>query len=110
MSSTTYNLSGTVNDLSACVSNVSFNYWSSKGILDTVSSSLHTTTDWVNNVSMKSDSAYSYAASVSQSVFDLSGVVKTVNDMLSSVSLTASHASADILAVNLSLANVSGRC
>ena len=59
---------------------------------------------------MKSESAYSNAISVSQSVFNLSGIVKTVNDMLSSVSLTASHASADILAVNLSLANVSGRC
>ena len=74
-----------------------------------VSSSLHTTTNWLNIVSMKSDSAYSNAMSVSQSVFNLSGIVKTVNDMLTSVSLTASHASSDILAVNLSINNVSGR-
>ena len=43
-------------------------------------------------------------------VFNMSGVFITVNDLLGSVSLTASHASADILNVNLSFTNVSGRC
>ena len=40
----------------------------------------------------------------------MSGVLNTVNAMLGSVSLTASHTSSDILNVNLSITNVSGRC
>ena len=47
-----------MHNLSACLNNVSFNYWLSKEILDTVSSSLKTTTNWLNNVSMNSDIAY----------------------------------------------------
>ena len=39
----------------------------------------------------------------------MSNLVHTVNEVLRSVSLTAAHASSDKLALNLSIANVSGR-
>ena len=46
-----------LNVLSACVSNISYNYWTSKNTLDIVSLSLQNTTNWLNNVSMKSDTS-----------------------------------------------------
>ena len=52
---------------------------------------------------MVGDTAFQYATSVSTTLSNLSGVVHTVNDLLSNVSLTASHVSSDVLTINLSV-------
>ena len=107
---TTYNLSNAINALSSCLASVSTNFWSTKQNFNTISCSLISTTNWLQNVSLESDNAWYTLNNLSQTVNNISGVVYTVNNMLANVSLTASRSSSDILNVNLSLTNVSGRC
>ena len=73
-----------------------------------ISTNVSTTTSNLSNTVYALLSWYT-VHNFSQTVLNMSNVVHTVNDLLSSVSLTASHASSDILKVNLSIANVSGR-
>ena len=61
-------------------------------------------------MSLQADNAYNNVTSLTDTVNNLSGVTYTVNNLLKSVSLTASYISSDVLAINLSLTSVSGRC
>ena len=112
VSTTFTTLSNWVTNVSLLTKPVSKTVWnvSSKNIFDAVCLSLYKTTGWLTNVSLQADNAYSNVTSLTDTVNNLSGVIYTVNNLLKSVSLTASYISSNILAINLSLTSVSGRC
>ena len=73
---------------------------------------LHSTysTDWLTNVSSVGVAVFSYAYCLSTTVSNLSGVVKTVNNLLTDINTTTGIMSTDILQTNLSTTNVLGKC
>ena len=63
--------------------------------------------NWLNNVSVLSNNAFNTVTSLSFTVHNPSGIINTINNLLTNVSLSTLLISADVLNINLSIMNYS---